>query len=184
MAIAPRPRLITLAALCALLAGCAAPPRREPQMAPAHPVAPADDWRSVPITPFGTLLQDVHVPLHEVLMFGELRHEECYALDAPAGSFIGRAPDSYLLCYSSGRLDRVEVSVSVPAAGAEAEFSRYCDQWQRGSVALLPRTARSCSATGTQGLSFSASLGEFPDDARDGEALVVLAIVVFTDWQR
>ena len=184
MAIAPRPRLITLAALCALLAGCAAPPRREPQMAPAHPVAPADDWRSVPITPFGTLLQDVHVPLHEVLMFGEQRHEECYALDAPAGRFIGRAADSYLLCYSSGRLDRVEMSVSLPEAGAEAEFSRYCDAWQKGTASLLPRTATSCGGTETQGLSFSASLGDFPDDAGDGAALVPLAIVVFTDWQR
>jgi hypothetical protein len=175
MAIAPRWPLIALGALGGMLAGCAATPPREAAKAPAPIADPSSDWRRVPIAPFGSLLQDVQVAVHEVLMFGELAHEECYALDTPSGRFAGREVESYLLCFSRGRLDRVELSVSVPEAGAEAEFSRYCDDWQTGTVAVSPRTSTSCGGTESQGLSFSASLGDLPD----GAAAVPLSIDVF-----
>jgi hypothetical protein len=184
MAIAPRWPLIALGALGGMLAGCAAPNPKERVMAPAHIADPSSDWRRLAVAPFGSLLQDVHVPVHEVLMFGEQAHEECYALDVPAGRFTGREVESYLLCFSRGRLDRVELSFSVPEAGAEAEFSRYCDDWLTGTVAVSPRTSGSCSGEAAQGLSFSASLGGSPDAAPDGTAVVPLSIVVFDNAQR
>jgi hypothetical protein len=178
MAIAPRWSLIALGALGGMLAGCAATKLPQRVMAPAHIADPSGDWRKLAVAPFGSLLQDVHVPVHEVLMFGEQAHQECYALDAPAGFIFGREVDAYLLCFSRGRLDRVELSFSVPEAGAEAEFSRYCDDWQTGTVALSPRTSGSCSGTAAQGLSFSASLGQSPEDAGH-DSLVPLSIDIF-----
>ena len=183
MAIAPRWPLIALGALGAVLAGCAATKPQEPAKARSHTADPSSDWRKVAVAPFGSLLQDVPVPVHEVLMFGERSYQECYAPDAPAGRFIGREVDSYLLCFARGRLDRVELSLSVPDADAEAEFSRYCDDWQAGTATVSPRTARSCSGTVAQGMSFSASLGESSDDEGDDSA-VLLSIVVSEDWQR
>ena len=183
MAIAPRWPLIALGALGGVLAGCAATAVQQPVLAPAHGADPSGDWRRFAVAPFGSLLQDVHVPVHEVLMFGEQAQQECYALDAPARSIFGRQVDSYLLCYSKGRLDLVELSVSLPEAGAEAEFSRYCDEWQRGTVANWPRTPGSCSGTTAQGLSFSASLGQSPEDAGH-DSPVTLSIVVSEERQR
>jgi hypothetical protein len=184
MAIAPRWPLIALGALGGMLAGCAAPGPQDRIMVPAHIPDPSSDWRRFAVAPFGSLLQDVHVPVHEVLMFGEQAKLECYALDAPAGSIFGRAVESYLLCYSRGRLDRVELSFSVPEAGAEAEFSRYCDDWLTGTVAVSPRTSVSCGGAAAQGLSFSASLGGSADAAPDGTAAVALSIVVSETAQR
>jgi hypothetical protein len=179
MAIAPRWALI---ALCAL-AGCTAMQPRQPARAPSRAASPLSDWRSLVVAPFGSQLQDVPVPVHEVLMFGERAGQECYAPDAAARPFAGREVDSYLLCFAHGRLDRVELSARLPEADAEAEFSRYCDQWLTGAATVSPRAARSCGGTAAQGLSFSASLGESPDDAGDGPA-VLLSIVVSTDLQR
>ncbi len=181
MAIASRR---ALAACCALgaLAGCAAPPPRAPALPPSpvaatHGADSSSDWRRLPLAPFGSLLQDLQVPLHEVLMFGELANQECYGLDSPQGPFLGRPIEAYLVCFVKGRLDRVEVTVSLPTADATADFSRYCDAWQAGTVALNPRTDASCSGTVTQGASFSAALVQPPADA-EPQSAVGLSIAI------
>jgi hypothetical protein len=176
MAVAPRCTVVALGLLAGcLLAGCAAAPAQKPVPAPAP--APAIDWRSLPILPFGSALQDLQVPAHEVLMFGELAGQECYGLDTPSQPFPGRAVETYLLCFAKGRLNRVELTMSLPRDEAAAEFSRYCDQWRAGAPGSPPRSAERCSGTVPQGPSFSAVLGEAPGDSPE-ESTVPLLIVV------
>lgn len=162
-----------------ILGGCAAVPPAVPRaVSPAvPPVAPKGldpgyDWRNLSTVQFGSQLQDLHFPVHEVLLFGDRQKEtnvadpvgeECYAPEAPARRFVGRDVDSYLLCYVHGRLDRVEAIISLPVASAAGEFSRYCDDWQIGTVFIEPRTAVGCTGTQQHGQSFSASLGESAD---------------------
>ena len=176
MAFASR-RSLALACTMALLGACAAPPVRAPEKPTvAVRMNPASDWRRLPIAPFGSLLQDLQFPLHEVLMFGELASQECYGLNAPQGRFVGRQIDAYLVCFAKGRLDRVEVSVNLPAADAAADFSRYCDDWLQDTVAVSARTGTRCSGTVPQGASFSASLLESDDGGKD--SAVPLSIIV------
>lgn len=176
MAIASR-RSLALACPLALLVACAAAPVRAPEKpAAAVRMNPATDWRRLPIAPFGSLLQDLQFPVHEVLMFGELASQECYGLDAPREQFVGRPVDAYLVCFAKGRLDRVEVTVSLPAAEAAFDFSHYCDGWLQDSVAVSPRTGTSCSGTVPHGASFSASLLESGDGGKD--SAVPLSIVI------
>ena len=137
---------------------------------------PASDWRRLPIAPFGSLLQDLQFPLHEVLMFGELASQECYGLNAPQGRFVGRQIDAYLVCFAKGRLDRVEVTVNLPAADAAVDFSRYCDGWLQDSVAVSARTDTSCSGTVPHGASFSASLLESDEGGKDSAVPLLIVI--------
>jgi hypothetical protein len=174
MAIASRRPLATACAM-ALLAGCAGPPVQAPATPRAARVDPANDWRRLPIASFGSLLQDLQMPVHEVLMFGDLASQECYGLDAPQGRFVGRQIETYLVCFAKGRLDRVEVTVNLAVADAAADFSRYCDDWLQHTVAGSGRTGTRCSGTAPQGESFSASLLE-SDEA--GQESVPLSIVI------
>ena len=98
---------------------------------------------------------------------------ECYAPDAPARRVAGRSVESYLMYYAHGRLDCVELVVSLPAAGAADEFSHYCDAWQVGTVMIEPRTAERCAGTGQHGQSFCASLGESADGATIPLSIIV-----------
>ncbi len=174
MAVTPRGALVPWA-LCAgwLLAGCAAAPAQKPLPVPvpAPVTGTAVDWRSLAILPFGSPLQDLQVPAHEVLMFGELAGQECYALETPSQSFPGREVPSYLLCFTKGRLDRVELTVSLPDADAAAEFSRYCNQWQIGTAGNSARTAERCEGSSPQGPSFSAVLGPSAGDSPEGSTV-------------
>jgi hypothetical protein len=149
-----------IGAACLLL-GCALPPAHK-----APPAAAATiDWRRVPILPFGSPLQALTAPAHEVLMFGELAGQECYALDEPAPRFAGRDVDAYLLCFAHGRLSRIELEMRLPAAAAAAEFSRDCAGWQGGGEGSASPTARRCGGAVTQELFFSAELGDSPQEA-------------------
>jgi hypothetical protein len=185
-----RPLMALSAALaCWILGGCAAtaPPLPPPPPPPAEPKIPsaADDWRALGVAQFGSQLQDLHVPVHEVLLFrdrqdadsaAEPADQECYAPEAPSRRFLGRDAASYLLCYAGGRLDSVEVTVNLTAAGAAAEFSRYCDGWQAGTVYFAPRTADQCSGKDQRGPSFRASLGESADGLTVPLSIVVSGI--------
>ncbi len=175
MVIASR-RPLAVAGAMAVLGACAGPPLQPPAKPAAVRTDPADDWRRLPIAPFGSLLQDLQVPVHEVLMFGELASQECYGLDAPQGQFVGRQIDAYLLCFAKGRLDRVEVTVNLSVADAAADFSRYCDGWLQDRVEGSGRTGTRCSGTAPQGESFSASLLE--SDEAAPQSTVPLSIVV------
>src|ERR1700691_2935745 len=126
----PRPRLHSIAALCgcrmallaALLAALAAchssSPRVTKQSAAPPPSThePEDatyDWHGLLIAPFGSLLKDVPLTLHEVLLFRDEAQStsaaddaECYAAATPAPRFVGRTPDEFLLCFKQDRLSR------------------------------------------------------------------------------
>jgi hypothetical protein len=185
MAIAQRRPLIVLCATGAgwILGGCAATAPPSPPAPPAPKfLSAADDWRTLGVAPFGSQLQDLHVPVHEVLLFrdrqdagnaAESVDPECYALETPSRRFLGRDVASYLLCYAGGRLASVEVTVSLPAAGAAAEFSRYCDGWQAGTVNVVANTAEHCGGKAQRGPSFSASLGDSADGLTAPLSIVV-----------
>src|SRR5450631_759774 len=112
-----------LLALSGAAALCACISRPVPPHAPAS--GTAYDWRGLMIMPFGTLLKDSPLALHEVLLFhdtaqegGDVPHRDCYA---PAGEpplFVGRRPDEYLLCFSDDRLARVDASARLPGDSA------------------------------------------------------------------
>jgi hypothetical protein len=147
---APVPR--TRAGVAALLAAslstitaCHAPaPRPSPPAAAPPPVS--YDWHDLLIAPFGSVLKDVPLKLHEVLLFRDEAHgaepadgaaadAECYAADAPAPKFLGRAPDEYLLCFRQDRLSRIQASVRLPMDTAPDVFAVACAQWLKSAAA-------------------------------------------------
>ncbi len=117
------------------------------------PVDPGSDWRALPPAPFGSRLQDLHLPLHEVLLFDgdaatsgateAARQVECYAVDGPRQRFLGRDTDRVQLCFRSGRLHSVEISLPLPAADAAQRLAAYCDAVRRVAEARPPTGRRS-----------------------------------------
>jgi hypothetical protein len=110
------------------LAACASPPPKDhpPETgrpAPAQNDAVADasfDWHSLVAAPFGTLLKESPIRLHEVLLFhdeshgpAEIESRDCYAVDGAAPTFVGNPADEYLMCFEHDRLERIEASVQI-----------------------------------------------------------------------
>lgn len=170
------------AALCA----CAS------RSVPPHAAAPetAYDWRGLMIMPFGTLLKDSPLALHEVLLFhdtaqadGDVAHRDCYA---PAGEpplFAGRRPDEYLLCFSHDRLVRVDAAVRLPVDSAARVFAAACAQW-RGTRVPGGQTADNCQ--GRDGMTrFSAHLAAEPAAAAApaASASALLSISLLADGE-
>jgi hypothetical protein len=133
-----------IAALLASLAGChASLPRATPPDRAPPPQSPARgdasyDWHGLLIAPFGSVLKEVPLTLHEVLLFRDEAHgaaatdePECYAGDTPPPRFVGRTPDSYLLCFKQDRLSRVQASVRLSAAEAPEVFAAACARWSK-----------------------------------------------------
>ena len=178
-------------ALLATLSGCRAPtphataPDRAPAPPPeARPLDGSYDWHVLVIAPFGSVLKQIPLRLHEVLLFrdqargGKADDAECYASDAPAPRFVGRTPDEYLLCFKEDRLARIQASVRLTAAEAPEVFAAACTRWLKNAMqattgAGAPGAAASDGTaleTGTQGadackgregsIRFSAHLGE------------------------
>lgn len=145
-------------ALTLTLAGCRAPAPRavapDRAASPAGSYEPLDasyDWHVLLAAPFGSVLKDVPLPLHEVLLFHDEAHAaaapegECYATDTPAPRFFARAPNEYLLCFTHDRLSRIQVTVRVEAADATVLFSRACAGWSKNAAAAgAGQTADSC----------------------------------------
>jgi hypothetical protein len=146
-----RAALCTTAMLTALI-GCRAPP---PQPTPpVHPPAQADtrpavdasyDWHGLLVAPFGSVLKDIPLTLHEVLLFRDEAHgsaavdeAECYAADTPAPRFLGRTPEEYLLCFKQDRLARIQASVRLASAEAPEVFATACAGWLKSHVAVAP----------------------------------------------
>jgi hypothetical protein len=123
-----------------LLAACAAS-----QPKPAAPPAPAPvlldpsyDWHVLLVAPFGSVLKDVPMTLHEVLLFrdeGEraapVDELECYAVDGTRPRFVARSPSEYLLCFKHDRLSRIEATVRLPAEQAAQIFADACGLWMK-----------------------------------------------------
>jgi hypothetical protein len=145
------------AALPLALAGCRAPPPRvsAPDRSAPPPAAHelelelgSNDWHGLVIAPFGSVLKDVPMALHEVLLFRDdgaadnaAAAAECYAADAPAPRFLGRTPDEYVLCFKQDRLSRIQAAVLLPAAEADGVFAAACAAWLRNAGAAAPGVA-------------------------------------------
>jgi hypothetical protein len=135
-------------ALLAALAGCRAPtphataPDRAPPPPPeARPLDGSYDWHVLVIAPFGSVLKQIPLSLHEVLLFRDQARggtaaddAECYASDAPAPRFVGRTPDEYLLCFKEDRLARIQASVRLTAAEAPEVFAAACTRWLKNAM--------------------------------------------------
>jgi hypothetical protein len=154
----------------AMLCACVSAPAPAPALPRPPPVDASYDWHGLLILPFGTLLRDSPLPLHEVLLFQDVAqagadtlHQDCYAIDGAPPPFVGRRPDEYLLCFSHDRLIRIDASVRLPAASAGALFAAACAQW-RGTRAPAEHTLDSCE--GRDGMTrFSARLAAVPEAA-------------------
>jgi len=139
--------------------------------APADPTA---DWHNLVIAPLGSQLPDLHVALEEVLFFRDAgaavggEDAECYATHAGTMSFAGRDTSDYLLCFDHGRLNRVRVTVDLPAGSARDLFARYCGEWP---AALHPSTD---ACTASDGIStFSARLDPNPVQGQNRLSIVI-----------
>lgn len=144
-------RMALCAALLLALAGCRAPPPRvsAPDRNAPPPAAhelESNDWHGLVIAPFGSVLKDVPMALHEVLLFRDdgaadnaAAASECYAADAPAPLFLGRTPDEYVLCFKQDRLSRIQAAVLLPAAEADGVFAAACAAWGAAAPACEGR---------------------------------------------
>ena len=153
-------RIALSAALLAVLTGCRTTQVRltPPSPAPAPPNAQAlenglYDWHGLVIAPFGSGLKDVHVTLHEVLLFQDETHggaaaddAECYSADAPAPRFLGRTPDEHLLCFKQGHLSRIRASVRLPTDEAPEVFAAACAAWLKNAAMATAVAAASSTA--------------------------------------
>lgn len=151
-------------ALLAALTGCRAPPPHatapERAQAPppvARPLGDASyDWHVLVVAPFGSVLKQIPLALHEVLLFRDQAHGaaaadegECYAADAPAPRFVGRTPDEYLLCFKQDRLARIQASVRLTRADAPEVFAAACTVWLKNAARATDTAAPSAAAAGT-----------------------------------
>jgi hypothetical protein len=154
------------------LAACAASPPRgnraqESQPAQAQNGVMMDasyDWHGLVLAPFGTLLKESPIALHEVLLFHEesrsaadVDTKDCYGVDGAPPRFVGRQPDEYLLCFDHDRLTRIDASVRLDADDAAQVFARACSLWLK-DAAPLQGTGDTCDGR-DGGIAFSARLG-------------------------
>jgi hypothetical protein len=145
------------------------------------PIDGSYDWHVLLVAPFGSVLKDVPLALHEVLLFRDQARggtaaddAECFASDAPAPRFVGRTPDEYLLCFKQDRLARIQASVRLTAAEAPEVFAAACAGWLK-NAARTAAGAAEAQNTGAQGadtcegrdgiIHFNARLGEEPGPA-------------------
>jgi hypothetical protein len=194
-------RVALSAALLAPLAACHTPSPRvtAPDRTPPAPAAhvPADasyDWHGLLIAPFGSVLKDIPVSLHEVLLFRDEGHggaaadnasaadAECYATEAPAPRFVGHIPDEYLLCFRQDRLSRIQASVRLTATEAPGVFTAACADWRKEAPAVEVPGASVPSGAACEGrdgaVRFKARLGEEPVAAETTRTEAVLSITL------
>lgn len=182
--------LVTTAALL-VLAACASTssehrPPSVPTPEPRGTVTDASyDWHVLVLAPFGTLLKDSPLPLHEVLLFRDARggdggksdpeteveSKDCFAIDRAAPRFVGQTPDQYLMCFDHDRLTRVESSVRLTADEAPQVFARACALWLKSTA---PGAGSGTACEGRDGsTNFSGRLALVP-----GDTSAVLSVVL------
>jgi hypothetical protein len=192
---APRIHASAVALLAAMLSTLAACHSLSPRVrAPDRALPPPNthepdgsyDWHGLLIAPFGSVLKDIPVALHEVLLFrDEARgtataddaatvEAECYAADAPAPRFMGRSPDEYLLCFKHDRLSRIQASVHLGGAQASDVFAAACADWLKKAAPATTNAgapsavAPSVGASGAEAQSGAAPIGA-ACEGRDGD---------------
>jgi hypothetical protein len=146
------------------------------------PLDASYDWHVLLLAPFGSVLKDIPLPLHEVLLFRDAQQgapaaddAECYAIDAAAPRFIARVPEAYLLCFKHDRLSRIEAAVRLPAAEAAQDFAEACGLWLKNAALALPAAGAAPASTAPPegsacegsdpDIGFSGSLETEPDGA-------------------
>ena len=140
-----------------MLAACAA---SKPQIAPPTPPPPpldaSYDWHVLLIAPFGSVLKDIPLAVHEVLVFRDEAHgespagdPECYAVSGTGPRFLTRSPSSYLLCFNRGKLSRIEATVRLPENGSAQIVADACALWTKNAHA--PNTAASAGPERSEG---------------------------------
>jgi hypothetical protein len=150
----PAAALVALAACHASAPRMTAPARTPEPLTP--PADPTYDWHVLLIVPFGSVLKDIPLTLHEVLLFRDEERgagaaapaddAECYAPDGPAPRFIGNTPEEYLLCFKHDRLSRVQASVRLSDPQPAGVFAAACGDWLRHAAPAPAATAPSAAA--------------------------------------
>jgi hypothetical protein len=174
-------------ALLAALTGCRAPAPHA--TAPEHPQAPpaaarppedgSYDWHALLVAPFGSVLKEIPLTLHEVLLFRDEAHgavaaddAECYASDTAAPRFVGRTPDEYLLCFKEDRLARIQASVRLNTAEAPEVFAAACAVWLKNAArttgAAVPGTTTPAAGAPSPEAQNTAVQGADTCKGRDG----------------
>jgi hypothetical protein len=154
---------------------------------PPPPHATVDssyDWHGLIVVPFGTLLKDSPLALHEVLLFHDAAHAaqsnedgDCFGIDAPPPLF-GRRPDDYLLCFKHDRLNRIDAAVSLPAAEADAVLAAACAHLSNG---IPPAAGAAAGCDGREGATvFRAHLDGEAARSAEGPANLTLSISLFS----
>lgn len=142
-------RRLSLTAML-LMAACAsrgpATDRRQSEQPVPLPSPITDasyDWRVLVLEPFGVLLKESPLPLHEVLLFhdatnrAESENKDCYSIEGTPPKFLDEPPEHYLLCFDHDRLRRVEAAVRLAAEEAPRVFARACALWLKDTAATL-----------------------------------------------
>lgn len=170
--------LVAAIAIPALLAACAAPPVQSPPALPQLP-APLDvsyDWHVLLAAPFGSLLKDAPLTVHEVLLFRDEEpgasssdEAECYALNGEPPHFLARQPEEFLLCYVHDRLSRIEATVRLPGSEAPQILSDACGLWMKNAG---EQNAARCAGT-DHGVGFS---GRLEADSTSAESLLTVRL--------
>jgi hypothetical protein len=162
------------AATALLLAACAAPPRTQlPASAPEPiPLDASYDWHVLLLAPFGSVLKDIRLPLHEVLLFRDdaqnasaAEEAECYAVAGAAPRFIARVPEDYLLCFKHDRLSRIEATVRLPASEAAQDFADACGLWLKNAAAAAAAPDAAVCEGSEADIEFRGSLETEPEGA-------------------
>ena len=162
------------AAAVLLMTACAASkPRIEPPPPAPQPLDASYDWHVLLVAPFGSVLKDVPLALHEVLLFRDSAagapagdEPECYAVNGSAPRFIGREPSEYLLCFKHGRLSRIEATVRLPAAETDRTLGEACGLWMKSAQAQPKTEAPNITVCeGVDGnIAFAADVDKGPDE--------------------
>jgi hypothetical protein len=182
------PRLLAAAALFAAFSGCQTPsprvkpPEAAPPAAVPAPLDPSFDWHVLLVAPFGSVLKDIPLALHEVLLFrdqdsgaGTSEDGECYAADVGAPRFLASAPDEYLLCFKRDRLTRIHATVRLPDSEAPALFAAACAGWLKTATSVAASAAT--SAATSVAASAAAAAGATDSQASAAPGAVQSAVV-------
>ena len=147
-----------------------------PLQPPSPPPPPPDsgttdatyDWHVLLLVPFGVLLKESPVPLHEVLLFhdetnhAESDNKDCFSIEGAPPRFLGQEPDAYLLCFDHDRLTRVDAAVHLTATDAPQVFARACALWLKNTASTMTSAATCQGRDG--GIGFSARLQQTPGE--------------------
>jgi hypothetical protein len=171
-----RAEVLTLIA-AALLTGCAASTPKPAVVSPPVkvPLDTSYDWHVLLAAPFGSVLKDIPLTLHEVLLFHEAEsgspadEAECFAVDETPPRFVESLPDQYTLCFTHDRLSRIEAMVRLPLDRSAQMFADACGLWMKQAHAPSTNLCKGSDAAAV----FS---GRLEDDPEHSDALLTIEL--------